>query len=86
MITTLFEKIKYKTLLHKPELIELPALGYQISGADESILHNKGFIDKINHRYPIKLLDLELFVPIVIVPETKFRTVLSLLEQIFQNL
>lgn len=85
MITTLFEK-KYETLLHKPELIELPALGYQISGADESILHYKRLIDKINHRYPIKLLDLELFVPIVIVPETKFRTVLSLFEQIFQNL
>lgn len=30
MITTLFEK-KYKTLLHKPELIELPAFGYQKS-------------------------------------------------------
>lgn len=62
MITTLSEK-KYKSLLDKPELRELSALGLQISVADGSILQYKGFIE-----CTMKLLDLELFVPIVIVP------------------
>jgi len=67
MITTLSEK-KYKSLLVKPELRELSALGLQISVADGSILQYKGFIE-----CTMKFLDLELFVPIVIVPETEFN-------------
>lgn len=67
MITTLSEK-KYKSLLDKPELRELSALGLQISVADGSILQYKGFIE-----CTMKLLDLELFVPIVIGHETEFK-------------
>lgn len=83
MITTLSEK-KYKSLLDKPELRELSALGLQISVADGSILQYKGFIE-----CTMKLLDLELFVPIVIVPETEFNKncpVIYCFNKYFENL
>ena len=67
MITTLSEK-RYNLLLDKPELKELSTLGLQISVADGSILQFKGYIECI-----ISLLDIELVVPIVIVPEIEFN-------------
>ena len=67
MITTLSET-RYNLLLNKPELKELSTLGLQISVADGSILQFRGYIECI-----ISLLDIELLVPIVIVPETEFN-------------
>ena len=67
MITTLSET-RYNLLLNKPELKELSTLGLQISMADRSIMQFRGYIECI-----ISLLDIELLVPIVIVPETEFN-------------
>ena len=69
MITTLSEK-RYNPLLDKLELKEQSTLGLQISVADGSILHFKGYIECI-----ISPLDIELIVPIVIVLETEFNKI-----------
>ena len=67
MITT-FCKKRYNLLLDKPEFQKLSTLGLEISVADGSILQFKGYRECI-----ISLLDIELLVPIVIVPETEFN-------------
>ncbi|XP_062612631.1 uncharacterized protein LOC134274364 [Saccostrea cucullata] len=69
MVTTLSFS-GYNSMTNQPELKDLSNLGLEVSVADGSLLKYKGYIEC---SVKIPFMDVELFVPVLIVPDTDFN-------------